>query len=208
MPRSEILRVIVPMDLRDRDVQQQAAANKVVMQYLDRNARDCRHPEKLLTGITSALRSSSRAALRDRLTYAVRLLRLLGIDLRKLLRGRRCLTTSVFSNLGAPLDNMPLHLCDGKLVVGTAKLESLEIVPPLRPLTNVSMVTASCAGQLHVFLHYNRQVLTRIEAGDLLEAMAAQLAQSAAGRVPAWAGSQPTDKDRTALKPLLAASRT
>src|SRR5207249_3148504 len=84
------------------------------------------------------------------------------------LRSNRCLSSAIFSNLGAPFARSPLADADGRLTTAGLILESVEAVPPLRPLTYAGFAVLIYAGRLQVSMSYDPQFLTADEGGQLL----------------------------------------
>lgn len=173
------VRIMIPMNLRQPADEATPAANIVTMEFLDRNAHDCKEPEKMLDSIRDETRRSKTWRLGLRLIRVVGFVRALGLDLGPLLGERDCLATSVFSNLGNPLAKTPLPHHNGWLIAGDVILESIDIVPPLRPQTNVTLVVMAYGGELRFSLHYDARTISTSGAEDLLLALARRLEASA-----------------------------
>lgn len=171
------VRVIVPMNLREPG-DEFPAANVLTLDFVDRKARDCTDAERLLAGLRDEMRLSKTFRLGLRLMRVVGFVRSLGLDLEPLLGLRQCLTSSVFSNLGEPFAKAPLSRCNERLVAGDVIVESIDVVPTLRPHTNVSLVAMAYGGQIRFTLHYDARLLSITDAQDLMSSFAWRLEAS------------------------------
>lgn len=175
--RGGCLRVIVPMNLREPG-DEFPAANVLTLDFLDRSARDCEDAEQLLAGLRDEMRLSKTFRLGLRLMRVVSFLRSLNLEIDPLLDPRHCLTSTVFSNLGEPFAKAPLARCNERLVAGNIVLESIDVVPTLRPHTNVSLVAMAYRGRVRFTLHFDARLLSAVEAQDLMSAFAWRLESS------------------------------
>lgn len=83
---------------------------------------------------------------------------------------RRCLATTVFSNLGDFGRRLPgnFPLDEGRLVLGNVRLESIRGVPALRPLTYASFAAFSYAGRLCINVYCDPHWFTPADSRQLL----------------------------------------
>jgi hypothetical protein len=80
-----------------------------------------------------------------------------------------CSATAVLTNLGEPLARIPLPKQQRRLVVGSAILEEIDVLAPLRPSTCAAFAACHYAGRLRITLHYDPRPLTALQAQDLLD---------------------------------------
>jgi hypothetical protein len=90
----------------------------------------------------------------------------------------RCVATCVLSNLGNLTGETVLPRRDGRLVAADVTLESVELLPPLRPMTHASFGAVSYAGRLAVSLAYDPRHFTRQGGRQLLDGFVEQLQRS------------------------------
>ena len=102
----------------------------------------------------------------------LRLLKRLPGGLRGTARADRCAATCLVTNVGEPLAKTPLPEEDGRLMVGGMRLEGIDPLPPLRPLTAAAFTLFRYMGRQCITLHYDSRPLTREQAQDLLDSYA------------------------------------
>jgi hypothetical protein len=179
---SEWLRLSIPMNLRHRDDQQMSAANVVSMVFLDRRPPDFADGQALLRGIGREMRSIKKNQLGLTFPLALRFTRCLpgAIGrLRRMSKQQVCRVTTVLSNLGQPLRDVPLSRRDEKIVAGGMILERLEFLPPVRPYTMAALGASTYANRLQIALHFDARCLTTVDAEALLHAYVDRLHKSA-----------------------------
>jgi hypothetical protein len=163
-------RIMMPVNLRDRQQQRMPAANRIGFAFIDRDLTRCGDREALLrglaeenafirgTGITTLFLQSLDTALR--IPGAMRLLT----------RGGGAGATAVLSNVGDPTRRFhsKLSTARGRLRVGQLVLEEFAGAPPTRPGTNASFLLSQYAGEVTLSVTYARGVLGRESAERLL----------------------------------------
>jgi len=163
------LRLSIPMNLRREADNQLPAANVVSMVFLDRQPPQLQNPQQLLTTVVEEMGLIKRLRLGLTFVFSLQLLQWLPGGLRRATGKDDCRATCVLSNLMEPLRELPLPRDSGRLVVGDLILEGLDVVPPLRPQTNVSIVAFQYAGQSHFTMAYDPRVLCRDNATEILD---------------------------------------
>jgi len=177
---NQLLRIMVPVNLRVPTDEELPAANVVAMVFLDRHLGIFRNPKLLLRSIR--LETWFLKTFRLGLAF-VRCCGVIGAvpgGLEFMTRAGRCYATAVLSNMGQVLGEAQLPRRDRKLVAGDLVLEAIESAPPVRPFTSIGLTLVTYAGRLAVVLNYDRQRLTVGSAQSLLNTYIEQI-QSAAG---------------------------
>jgi len=187
--KHELIRVMVPFDLRGREHQGLSAVNIVGMANLDRRFRWPwhRNPRWLLRGIrleTSFLKRFRIVTCFARVIWVAG--GLLG-GLHRFLRPGRCLASCVVSNLGRIYVDTPLLRRDGKLVAGELTVDAVDTAPPVRDGSGAALTFYTYAGQLSVSLNFDPCRFRRPTAEQLLRHIVARI-------------------ERTSDAPILAAS--
>jgi hypothetical protein len=154
------------------------------MIFLDRRAGDFSDPQRLLSGIHDEMQLIKRNRLGLTFIGALCLLGMMPGGLARVARGDRCSTTCVLSNLGQPLSDARLPRQDGRLVAGSVTLESIELLPPLRPYTAAALTIQLYAERLAITMHYDLRSLTPTQAQDIFDRLLERLHGSAAGGTP------------------------
>lgn len=157
--QAEWLRVMVPVNLRTAAEQTLPAANVVSLVFLDRRVADLQRPTRLLRGIHNEMLivKRERLALAFVLWLEAARGQLAAIVSDLAARGSRA--TSLLTNLGTVLQNVPLARDRGRLVVGDTVLENVELLAPRRMRTSAAFAAVHYAGRLNVTLHYDPRVL-------------------------------------------------
>ncbi len=175
--RTRWLRVAVPQNLRADADRWMPAANKVTMCFLTREYGACYDPSALLHGIQREMAAARYWFRGKSLLRAMRLLQAVrGLE-RYALAADRCLATAVLSNIG----DYDRWFCgvlprDGSFVrAGGLRLESIVVIPPVRPTTHIAFCASSYAGVLSIGMRYNRHRLDRQRADELLALYVSQI---------------------------------
>jgi len=174
----EIVRIMVPTNLRVAGDEAMPAANVVSMTYLDRRLAKCANATKLLAGIHREMRLLKWVRAGITLIRGMRVAEWFPGGLRAILPYHRCLATAVLSNIGVAESTIRFPTTDGMYRVGDAVLECIGAAPPLRPLTRASLVTISYAGRLNITLQYDSHVMSGKEGRQLLNRFVERLRQS------------------------------
>lgn len=178
------LRVSVPMDLRTVNDRHLPAANVVSMVFLDRRAEQLADPQRLLASIHDEMQLIKRHKLNLTFVLSLRACRWMPGALRRATGGQRCQATCVLTNLGSVFKRFPQVDEEGRLHLGGAVLEEIDILAPIRPLTSAAFAVHQYAGRLGLTLHYDPRVLTAEQAAELLEGLLACVRRTAAESDP------------------------
>jgi hypothetical protein len=173
------LRLTVPINLRGPADADMPAANVISMVFLDRRGAQIADAGRLLRGINAEMRRIKRLGLGLTFVLSLWAVRRLPGGLPRMVRPARCSATSLLSNLGPVLADGPLPRQDGQIALGGAVLESIDAVGPLRPLTHTAFSVFTYAGRLGITLHYDPRAISSAGAGELLDAYARRVRQSA-----------------------------
>jgi hypothetical protein len=164
------LRMSVPMNLRavDDRLRRLPAANVVSMVFLDRRDKEFSDPAALLDGIHQQMEKIKRLDLGLTFVFSVRAFRALPGGLANMTQAKKCMSTCVLTNLGAPLAGTPLPSRGGKLAIGEVLLDGLDILAPIRPFTCAAVAAFKYANRQCFTLHYDPRWVTPGHADELL----------------------------------------
>lgn len=179
--RAGPLRISVPVNLRGESDALLPAANVVSMVFLDRRPERFSNTRWFLKTIQLETAFIKRCRLALLFHYVIRLLSALPRGLARLLDGGRCLSTAVLSNLGVQWDDLPLPYEDDQVIAGDVRLRDIEFLPPIRPLTRISLGVVTYADELRVSLHYDRSLSSQA-AEDFFAQFVDRLSRTAVGR--------------------------
>lgn len=175
--RGSRARVMVPINLRRPADRQLPAANVVVMTFLDRKLRPELDRHRLLRAIRNRTRLIKRLQLGLTGAQFVKFL----VE-RKILGGMlardQCLATTVLSNVGEVFRGVDLPRSEGRLLVGDARLEEIEVYPPIRRKTWAAFGVLSYAGRLSVGMHCDAGRFGPAQGSRLLQTYVDRLAAS------------------------------
>lgn len=145
-----LLRINMPVAIRERGDSHAPIANSLSFAFLNRHARECDAPKKLLEGIRRETQAIKR--LRLGLYFVGGLGTFRGVPglIPWFLRQPRCRATVVLSNIGRLFARMPLPRKEGKLICGNSVLQSVRGVPPIRPLTRAALIATTYAGRTEI----------------------------------------------------------
>lgn len=179
--QDDLLRILMPCDLRGPDHVSTPAANVMSYSFLTRLMRDCDSPDELLRGI-----QKETEFIRDRNAslYFIRSLeiaRRIPGGIRGVARSRGCFATLLVSNLGDPTRRFTASFDrrQGKLTIGDLQLERISGYPPLRPLTRAGIVICTYPDQLSLGLRYDPHDLSPEDGREFMDGFVRQLENSA-----------------------------
>ncbi|MCE9556326.1 MAG: hypothetical protein K8T91_23500 [Planctomycetes bacterium] len=166
--RGAHVRVMVPVNLRTDTESDLSAANVVAMINLDRRPRRWHNHHRMIRVLHWEMAAVKWARLGLTFIRAIQVTHYLLGNLQLLLSKDKCQATCVLSNLGDPWRRSSLTGPDGRVVAGDIMVKQIEMLPPIRPLTSVTIGVISIAGRLTVAFHCDRRVLSDEEANELL----------------------------------------
>jgi len=176
--RGAHVRVMVPVNLRTEAEQDLSAANVVAMINLDRRPRRWRNHRRMLRVLHWEMAAVKWARLGLTFIRAIQVTHYLMGRLQLLLAADQCQATCVLSNLGDPWRGSSLTGLDGRILAGDVTVRQLEMLPPIRPLTRVSIGAITYARRLTIALNCDQNVLTADECHALRERYVAALKRS------------------------------
>jgi hypothetical protein len=156
----ELLRIMVPANLRGPGDELMPATNVVGMAMVDRRPGRWTNMDRLLKLIKLRMAFLKRFRLSMSFTRATALFGAIPGGMEFLTKADRCYATSVLSNMGRPLSTARLPKNEGKLVAGGLVLEGAESAPPVRPYTATAWTCLSYNGRLTIVMNYDREHLT------------------------------------------------
>lgn len=168
---SKYLRVLVPMDLRERVDEYLPFANRMGFTFVTRKLSVCDDWLPLLTGLRDeALFVQKYVPARDflnniivgqRIPFAVWLFQRLPL----------CFSSAVFTNLGDPTRRFRRRFpdTDGMITIGDAHLELIYGCPPVRPYTAAGFELCRCAQRMTVSAHFDARFFGEADSRQLLD---------------------------------------
>ncbi len=166
----DLLRIMVPMNLRTIRDRYLPAANKASLVSLDRKQAKCVAGKDLLDSIRFQMNVIQNNELGFTFLHMLGLYRWLPGGLRRIARKDRVGSTVLVTNLGEPFKRtlLPKDEC-GKIIVGDMRMEGFDLIAPLRPNTHAAFAIYRYADKLMISLTYNNRVISKQEANRLGE---------------------------------------
>lgn len=168
-------RLLIPINYRLDWIPNETAANYTTMMFIDRRLADPASPYELLLGLSAEMQKIRRQRLGHGFLMALSIFRRLPGGLRRFAGGRRCDVTAVMTNVGKILTDLPGIDEAGHWRLGEAKLEHVDVVAPLTPMTDASISAVSFAGELSVTLNFNSVSITAEQTDDFLRLLSARI---------------------------------
>jgi hypothetical protein len=172
------VRLAMPINLRGPADAQLPAANVITIALLDRSARDCAGPSLLQGLIEETQRLKTERAGRMML-WAAHVLGHLPGGVQQLMAPRwplACGATAVLSNLGPVFSRTRFPRDpEGRLRVGGLTLKRVEVLPPVRPGTALSLGVVTYGGRMTVSVQHDASHLSDRSARTLVESYADRL---------------------------------
>lgn len=166
----DLLRIMVPMNLRTIRDRYLPAANKASLVSLDRTQEKCVPGKELLDSIRFQMGVIQKNELGFTFLHMLRFYRWMPGGLRRIAQKDRVGSTVLVTNLGEPFKRISLPKDEqGKVTVGDLRLEGFDLIAPLRPNTHAAFAIFRYAGKLMISLTYNKRILSKDEASRLGE---------------------------------------
>jgi hypothetical protein len=170
LPGDAWLRLMLPINMRSPADRRMPAANVVSTVFLDYCPARERDAEALLLRTNRLLEQVKHDNLGLAWPLALRLLQRLARAWAKARRSRRkCLFSTLLTNIGPALAASPLPRSDRHLKVGTLLLEEFEFLPVTRPLQCLGIAVSNYAGRMSLGMRYDSRVLPAERAQELLD---------------------------------------
>jgi NRPS condensation-like uncharacterized protein len=185
-PAQGHLRIVVPMSLRTSLHEQMPATNCVGMVNVDRRVDRWLDPGRMLRVLGWEMRVAKRLRLAVTMIRVVGLVRWITGRYSRLQRTDRCMASCVLSNLGIVFRDRPKSDKNSRhqavdVALEDVVLETIELLPPVRPCTGAAVGVTSYAGQLTLSILYDRRLLGPTGGPQLLDQLISQLKDTAKG---------------------------
>lgn len=165
-----VIRLCIPMNARQASDRRTPAANIVSMIFLDRSPQQILDAPALLQSIHDEIQLIKRCGLKMTFIFTLWLARLLPGGIRSLVKNQQTATTALFTNLGS-IFGCGKRAALQAMHIGSARLVSIETLPPIRAGTGLGVAVCEYTHALHFTLHSDPKVLSHnqtIVLGDLL----------------------------------------
>ncbi len=153
-PRQRHLRIVLPMNLRERVDSALPASNKTGYAFLTRALNSLGDADQLLQGIREETAKIRRFRSPHLTNARIAFLHRLRFALRAMLSERFCFATASISNLGDPSRRFFARFprSNGRICVGDLLLEHVMGIAPVRPLTRVTFNVCTYRNRLAIGL--------------------------------------------------------
>ena len=168
-----VIRLMIPMDMRRPGDERMSAANVVSSIFIDRCGRQGEDSDHLLQSIHDEMQAIKRNELGFTFIFSLKLGDGLPGRIAGTVRGEKCRISSILTNVGQVLGDGPLPRDHGRIVVGDAILEHFEFVAPLRPYLVATFAVATYAGQIRITMQFNADALSDAQADALIQNLVA-----------------------------------
>jgi hypothetical protein len=177
-----VIRLSIPVNLRQPADRRMPAANVVSMVFLDRSADEIADAPRLIASIHEEMQLIKRLGLGLTFVYTLAAARLTPGGVATLVRNRTTAATALFTNLGRVL-RRPQRVAsraggrrhDDFIRVGQSRLVAVEGLAPLRRGTAVAVAAVEYAGRLAFTLRFDPSAITASAAACLCDGFASHL---------------------------------
>lgn len=178
---SDLLRIMVPMNLRTIRDRNLPATNRTSFVSLDRKQSACipKNPEslrKLQASIRFQMGAIQQHELGFTFLHMLNFYRWTPWGVKGLVNPGRVASTVLVTNLGEPFKRLPFPKDEqGRIQFGNLTLQRFELVAPLRPNTQAGFAVFRYAGKLMLSLTYDNRVISPAEAQSLTEMVSEEI---------------------------------
>lgn len=170
------IRVITPMNLRDREDLKLEAANKIGFSFLSRSfmelqSADTENWSDFITEVNAEIEQAKRLRLPAKFLTKLAIARKSFRWFRNIFSDSRCWGTAVLTQLGDPTrrfyNRFPRN--KGRILVGNLILTDFVSCGPLRPLTHAILSTNAYGNELTLSMRCNQNAVARETAESFLD---------------------------------------
>ncbi|HRE99985.1 MAG TPA: hypothetical protein PLI18_05680 [Pirellulaceae bacterium] len=172
------LRLFVPMNVRDFADRRLSAANRVSLVYLDRRAAEIASRPGLLGSVNFEMRAIQNWRLGSTFQWFLKALGPFPGLLRGWLDRPVCRASALFTNLGDFYQRLPLEREGDGVRVGSVRIEQLELLAPIRPLTPLAISAFRFADRQQLSIRYDGSVFGIDEMRRLADLIRVSLERS------------------------------
>ncbi len=169
------LRVVIPVNLREKDDAQMPALNKIGYTFVSCGLSDADDELRVLDAIRRASHKSHRFCSAQRFLHVINVMaRMPNSIFAQIFGEHRCHATAIFTNIGDPtrrfIAKFPRD--KGRLVVGDLILDSITSIGPIRPNTRAVFSVNTYANRLTMSARCDPQYFSPTDAAELLQELA------------------------------------
>lgn len=177
----EVLRLMVPFNLRGPEHAGMPAANVMGLVNVDRRFDGTGRwtAPRLLRSICRETRLLKATRLAAGFGSAMAAVGALRGGMKRAFETDRCLTTAVVSNPGRVFEDTPLGRRDGKLLAGGLVVDAVDAAPPARKGSGIACLLSTYGGRLGLTMQYDRHAYSAAGAQELFGCIAARIERSA-----------------------------
>ena len=176
---NEWLRIMIPMNLRQRMHALLPACNVVSSIFINRRGNAGDQPDRLLRSIHDEMQMIKDNNLGLTFVFSLQVRRCLPGGWRRLRAARKCAVSTILSNLGRAFPRVSLPRQGGHLVAGNLCLEQFEAYVPIQPYTDAAFGIGLYAERLYTTMHFDPAVIDAKAADKLLSAFVNQIRATA-----------------------------
>lgn len=166
----DLLRLMVPINLRQMSDRRLPAANRSSIVTLDRVQAKCLDDKDFLQTIRFQMNVIKANELGYTFLHVLNLANWFPRGVRRFANPERIGATILVTNLGEPFKRLKVPRApDGGLIVGDSRVDSFDLIAPLRPNTQAAFAIYRYAGRTILSLTYDNRVVTESSAKELLE---------------------------------------
>jgi hypothetical protein len=181
--RNDVVRVLIPTNIRGREDLEMPAANRTSYAFLQRRSADMHDHNRLLASITEEMSELRRRQFPIRTMTVLSWIHAIPMAWKSFLPRHRCMATAAISNVGDPTRRFRARFPRDRqrIVVGDVRLESFSAISPNRPLTRAVFLVNSYAGELTIALRLDPTCFLSCHAASFLQMFVEHLSAADAG---------------------------
>lgn len=175
--RRHRLRLFIPMDLRGNPLNTCQVGNIVGMLHIDRvvSARGLESDPVSVCSVASDMKLFRKTQMGRALVVSLGTVTALLGSPGWLLNPGKCGATTVLTNLKTPLQSSKLAGPDGRMQIGTTVLESVELFPPVRPMTPACFGLLTYGNELRLAMRFQPATFPAADAESLFNRFTEEL---------------------------------
>lgn len=196
------IRVITPMNLRDRQDLKLEAANKIGFSFLSRSLEQLRDADttrwsEFIAEVNSEIEQAKRLRLPAQFLKKLAIARIWPWCFKHCFSESRCWGTAVLTQLGDPTRRFYNRFprIDGRILIGDLRLTDFVSCGPLRPMTHAILSTNAYGNELTLSMRCDASKIARKTAEEFLDDFVDRLhRRGEMHRTTETAATQPTQR--------------
>ncbi len=167
--KNRIIRIVVPISVRDREDMRGSCCNRMSFVQLDRSLNQMKNPASLIWGINYELGFISKFKFEKAALIVLGLMSRIPGFMKWRIGKRKINATTLLTNVGNPFRSLKIPHEKELMISGDMKCVDVELIAPFYDLTPAVILFSTYASMPAITLNYDSRILTREQSQRLMD---------------------------------------